>query len=262
MELAGVSAAAASAAALLLGPFPPRAVSLGHRHHARLLVVVVVVLSGTLLGLATGAGPLLLGWVAAAGAALIGSLILLRRARRAELTRLGAVQVLAACEGLVADLESGSPAVRALVDAAEVCPALARVARAATLGSDVVAALRLAAAAPGCDHLRLVAAAWAVSQRVGDGLATSLRATALMLRADAVTRRVVNAELSSARATARLMAMLPVFTWLLALGTGADPLGFLLGTGFGLGCLVVGLVLAMLGVGWIDQLARRVEREL
>jgi tight adherence protein B len=41
---------------------------------------------------------------------------------------------------------------------------------------------------------------------------------------------------------------------------GADPLGFLLGSTFGLAVLMCGLLLALIGVVWVERLADGAEQ--
>jgi tight adherence protein B len=120
----------------------------------------------------------------------------------------------------------------------------------------VSVALREAAAGPGRSALAAVAAGWVVSERTGAALAEVLTAVAVSLRAEATARREALAQLSSVRATARLLAFLPVGTLLLLSGDDGGPLRFLLGTPFGLACLGGATVLVAAGLWWIDRLAR------
>lgn len=180
-----------------------------------------------------------------------------RRARAADATR-RADLVLAACEGLAADLRAGQPPVAALEAAAQDWPELAPVAAAARLGADVPATLRRLAARPGAAQLRVVAASWQVAHRSGAGLAGALAMAARHLRDERATARVVATEMAAAQATARLLAVLPVAVLLLGNGLGGDPVGFLLDTVPGLVCLCAGLALEYAGLCWLARIADQV----
>jgi len=197
--------------------------------------------------------------VMAAGAVLaIGRLAVRHRADRAA-TRVRA-RVVEMCDGLQAELAAGQTATTALERAAAEWPDLLPVSRAGTAGGDVPTALRDLAAAPGAGDLRVVAAAWHVAHRTGHGLADALARVAQELRDAEQTRRVVTGELASARATARLVAGLPLVALLMGSGAGADPWSFLLGQPLGLACLAGGVGCAIGGLAWIEALARDVER--
>ena len=99
-----------------------------------------------------------------------------------------------------------------------------------------------------------------MSERTGSGLATSLSQVATTSRARQSTRRVVQGELASAQATARLVAVLPVASLAMSAGIGADPWHFLFETPAGVACLGLGVAFAFAGLAWIDRIAVAVLR--
>lgn len=174
-----------------------------------------------------------------------------RRSREADTSA-----VLEVCDLLAAELTVGRPPGVALRAAGLQWPPLGPVVEAFHLGSDVPTALRaLARDRPGAADLRLVAGAWQVAHHSGHGLATALARTSRGIRARRRTRRLVDSELASARATARLVALLPLAVLLMGSGAGSDPWSFLLTTSIGLMCLASGLALIAFGLWWIERLA-------
>ncbi len=201
------------------------------------------------------AAPLVIVFLAALG----GRALWRRRAETAAAEET-ARRMLEACDLVAAELGAGRTGEAALAEAADAWAVLRPVADASRLGGDVPAVLRSLAENPGADGLRLLAGAWVVSHRTGSGLAASTRRVADAVRLDQSTRRVVRSELASARATARLVAVLPVVALLMGSGAGADPWRFLLGTPLGLACLAAGLALGFTGLWWIELIAREVDR--
>jgi tight adherence protein B len=193
--------------------------------------------------------------VAALAGAALGAARVVARRQRARVADRRSEAVLLACEAMAADLAAGQPPLNALRRAASDWPELAPVAAAGELDADVPDALRALAGLPGAAALGSVAAAWQVAHRSGAGLAGALARTAETLRDDRRTRRLVSTELAAARATARMMAALPVLVLLLGVGLGGDPLGFLLHSPVGTGCLVAGLALTYAGTSWLDRVA-------
>ncbi len=257
-----VALACAGAAAALWWPAAapsPRASDGQERSgssRSRTVAPVVVVVLG-LATLATARQVVLLLIVSGAGWA---ASVLLRRRREARAAEQTSARLLEACEQLTGELVSGQPPSAALEHCAHEWGLVAPVAEAFRVGADVPGAWREVAQHPGAGDLRLVAAAWQVSHRTGSGLAGALEHVTADLRAQRATRRIVAGELASARATARLVAALPVLALTFGSGAGGDPWGFLLGHPIGLACLGLGLAFALLGLAWIEALARQVDR--
>jgi tight adherence protein B len=254
--LAVLAALSAAAALALLAPVRPRLPSPPEDKPAgggpaSLLVLVPLLVWMPLAWVVptvVGAGALGVAW-----------LLWLRRRERRTAQATGG-RVLEACEHLASELASGQPPGAALARAADDWPVLAPVAEAFRVGSDVPAALRTVASRPGAGDLRLLAAAWHVAHRTGQGLADAVDRVARQLVEARATRRVVDSELASARATARLVALLPVAALLMGSGVGGDPVGFLLRTPPGWLCLAAGLTFGLAGLWWIEALARDADR--
>ncbi len=227
-----------------LGPVPLRAiVSLG------------------VLGLIGLVGHVIVDHVASIGFVVLASAVALatyralrvRRRRAVAAQRAGAVQE--TCEGLAADLSAGLSSRSALDSAADRWLEFRPVAHAAHLGADVPGAMRAVAALPGAEALHQVAAAWTVAHRSGAGLADAMSLAAANLREGRAVQRTVTIELSSALATARLLAVLPLPVLLIGRGVGGDPFAYLFGTSSGQICLCFGLGLSWLGTIWLDRIA-------
>lgn len=197
------------------------------------------------------------GAAAAVGAATAARLALAGRARaRAVARRAESVEVVSL---LASELRAGALGDAAIRSVAAETPVIEAAARAATQGADVVPALREVGTAAGAELWTEVAAAWWVAERAGAPLAAVLTRLADRSRDDLDLAVEVTAELGPARATARLMALLPAFGLLLGAGMGGNPVDVLLNTALGAGCLLVGVLLACLGLLWIERVAAGVD---
>jgi tight adherence protein B len=171
------------------------------------------------------------------------------------------IRALDALSMLGADLRVGRSPADAFAAAAEIAcgdcaVALAAAGAAARLGGDVASVL-VAEGSPVASVLRSLAACWQVCSDAGSGLADAVERIERGMRADEEQRRGVAAELAGPRATAQLLAGLPVVGVVLAAALGAHPLHVLLRTPVGLGCLAVGLALDGLGVAWTRRMTER-----
>lgn len=177
--------------------------------------------------------------------------------------RAGAAEAVAV---LAAELRAGRPPAQALVAAAGVAvgplaAALRAAATAGTVGGDPVRALLSAAdgtAVPAT--VRGLAACLQVCGSTGSSLAAAVDRLAEGLRAETEQRLAVEAELAGPRATAGLLAVLPLAGVALAAGLGARPVHVLLRTPVGVGCLAAGLGLDLLGVWWTGRIVAAAQR--
>jgi tight adherence protein B len=199
------------------------------------------------------------GWavIDLAGLAVMGGLVawLVRNRRRLAAERRRHDEVVALCGALAAELHAGLPAQSALRRACAEWHELAPIERAARLGGDIPSAFRSLADRPGAEGLRAVAAGWAVASHSGASLAAVLERVGDGLRDQRAARAEVESALEPPRATARMLAVLPVFGVLLGTAMGAEPLSFLFDTSAGRLCLLVGATLALGGVAWVERLA-------
>jgi tight adherence protein B len=161
---------------------------------------------------------------------------------------------------LAADLRSGRSLDAATGAAVSACadgecgPALARAIRAPAAPSQETGDPVLA------DALARIAAAVRLSGRTGCSLAAVAGAVEDDLRARHRMRLELRAATAAPRASAALLAGLPVLGLAMGHGIGADPWGVLTGTGPGQVLLVAGVGLEAVGLAWSRRLIARAAR--
>ena len=201
----------------------------------------------------------------ALSAALLGTTLLLRRRRQAARRR--AEQESRALETaldvLVGELRAGAHPVAAFhVAAAEaegaVGASFRAVAAGAVLGADVPAGLRSAAAAtsrPAC--WERLAVYWQLAQAHGLTMATLVRAAQRDIVERARFDAQVTAGMAGARATAAVLAGLPLAGVALGELLGAHPMRFLVSGGAGGWLMLIGASLVCCGLLWSDRITGR-----
>ncbi|WP_026412272.1 type II secretion system F family protein [Actinomadura oligospora] len=166
--------------------------------------------------------------------------------------------VIELCEGMAAELTAGrTPGEAFSTTAAVLSPPMARALRAPPHHDPIKHLERLAATRPGAESLRLLAATWRLGAERGGTLATVLDGLAAALRDEETQRQEIAVHLAAPRATARLLAVLPVLGLAMAAALGTNPLPFLLTTPPGLGCLTTALALDTAGLWWTHHLATK-----
>lgn len=208
-----------------------------------------VVLAGAVLGARAGLWCLLAVEVSLSGWHLARAQVHARHTagRREEVAQ--ATQVVAG------QLRIGAVPSTALAHAARDCTALEGAAATQRIGGDVGQALLRVGAEEGREGLQSLARAWELAERTGAPMAALAGQVGEQVRADRQTSQVVQAELSGPRATARLLAGLPLVGLAMARMVGGHPVTFLTGSLPGLCCLAVGVGLACAGVLWTEQMA-------
>lgn len=227
------------------------------------LIVVAGVAAAVVGGPALGAVAAVLATVLAARR---------RRSRRRAAEERDRAEATRACRVLAAELRAGRPPGHALRVAGRdaigpVGFALRRVATTVHLSGDVPAALaapagEAAITGGAAAALRRLGACWVLSARTGANLAVSVELLAEGLRAEERTRRELAAMLAGSRASALLLAGLPLLGIGMAAVLGAQPLHLLLHTLGGVLALCAGALLDVAGLVWTDHLVDRVQDRL
>ena len=152
---------------------------------------------------------------------------------------------------------------------------LASAAHAASFGRPVGDAIRSAAGAVeyskavrhrgGGSHAasvwRSIAACIDTAEASGSPLAAVLDRLAAQFEADADAAAARAVALAGPTATAKVLSVLPLAGLGLGILMGVDPLGLLLSTPLGGGCLVLGTILTLVGRWWSSRLVRAASEE-
>lgn len=209
-------------------------------------VIAIVGVTGGLL-LATAAAAIgAVGWLLA-GDAVRRAGVMHRRA-----------QLLAAVRVLVGELAAGARPPAALTAAAETSPSYA-----AVFGAAAMAATRAGdAGAVLADYpdTRTVGLAWRLGEDTGSELSGVLTRVSLELAAVDEQRRNVEIALAGPRASAALLAGLPMLGIALGAAMGAQPWSFLFGAPAGRAVCCVGVLLDVAGLLWMRRILRRAQR--
>ncbi|QIS01279.1 hypothetical protein F5X71_02165 [Nocardia brasiliensis] len=220
-------------------------------HMVRGAVVV-----GVLAALLLGPGPFL---AAAIVAGTVG--FRWRRARHDQRRHLECTRLLDTLEAVVGELRVGAhPSAAAALAAAEArgesAKAFAVSAGRSKLGGSAAEGLRHADSIVS-DELSRIADAWQVAEWHGLALAELLCAARTDLAGRIRFRSRTTAALAGARATATVLAGLPLLGLALGQLMGAAPLHILLSTSTGTLLLPLGATLACTGLLWTDAITRK-----
>ncbi|MGB7166938.1 MAG: type II secretion system F family protein [Mycobacterium sp.] len=253
------AALALSAAALVLPSSPRRRLARTGRHRFPARVAGWV----TVCTLATSAVFLSLTTVFALG--IFGATMALRYRRRRRNDRGVAEsrELDTAIDILVGELRVGAHPAQAFAVAADetagpVSDSCRAVAARARLGADVSAGLRNVAEASALPaQWDRLAVCWQLAADHGLAMSTLMRAAQRDIAERQRFSAHVKSAMAGARATATILASLPVLSVLMGKLIGARPVAFLLGGHAGGWLMVVGLTLVCGGLLWSDRITDR-----
>ena len=236
----------------------------GQRRRRRLWTYFAIVIMSLGVIIASGHLAKAQGAVLASAIVLVGvtaARLIVQYRRRSTALRTRA-EIAHACAVLASYLRVGQVPSAALAIAAADCEVLREGHQTRTLGGDVVQVWRLQARRQGHSGLLELARAWQISTETGAPMSCTLDQVATSLAADQALTQVVNSELAAARATGKVMAILPGCGLGIGYLLGGDPARWLLAGPAGWACLLAGVTLACAGVLWIEALARQVSTEV
>jgi len=186
-----------------------------------------------------------------------------RRRRRSDLGIHESRSMETAIDVLSGELQIGAHPATAFAVAAEetagsVGASCRAVAARARLGADVAAGLRgVAETSALASQWERLAVCWQLATDHGLAMSPLMRAAQRDIAERQRFSGQVRSAMAGARATATILAALPVLSVLMGQLIGARPLPFLLGGGLGGWLLVVGLTLICGGLLWADRITDR-----
>jgi tight adherence protein B len=224
----------------------------------------LVVVAATAVGV-----PLLLAeapsWLVPSVGAMAGVVALVVAERRRSAARVCALataeQVDEAVTAMTAALAAGASPAQTLGSAARASPTLFdEAARRAQWGVDPTPALRHAAQQPGAGSLTELAAAWAVAASTGCRLLDVLERLRTSVHDGVAVAHEVQEQIAPVRATARVLALLPLGGVVVGGSLGVNVPRLLLTTTWGHACIAAALALVASGLWLVERIARRAER--
>lgn len=188
-------------------------------------------------------------------------LVVVRRQRRRAQILKGGRDVARATRALAGRVSVGEIPSVALEHVADDVEVLAQARRAHAVGGSVSDALIATSRQPGMAGLVPLAHAWHLAATTGAPLAPAAKSVAEGTARRARLEATLDSELAAARASGRIMGLLPLVGLLMGHVVGAHPTVFLTTTWLGRACLLGSTLLACVGVLWSESLADRVAKE-
>jgi tight adherence protein B len=254
-----LAAGALSAAALMLSSSPRRRLIRTDRKTLPPHVVPLILVCSL------AAGVVLLPLTTVLGIVVVAATMSLRyrRRRRGDRAMRESRSMESAIEVLVGELRIGAHPATAFAAAAEetagpVGASCRAVAARARLGADVAAGLRgVAKTSALASQWERLAVCWQLATDHGLAMSALMHAAQRDIAERQRFSGQVRSAMAGARATATILAALPVLSVVMGQLVGARPLPFLLGGGLGGWLLVVGLSLICAGLLWADRITDR-----
>ncbi|MSS44912.1 pilus assembly protein TadB [Cutibacterium sp. WCA-380-WT-3A] len=200
-------------------------------------------------------------WAVMAVAVVATVFVVVQRQRRRAQILKGGREVARATRALAGRVSVGEIPAVALEHVADDVDVLAQARRAQAVGGSVPDALVATSRQPGMAGLLPLAHAWQLAAATGAPLAPAARSVAQGTARRARLEATLDSELAAARASGRIMGLLPLVGLLMGHVVGARPTVFLTTTWLGRACLLGSTLLACIGVLWSESLADRVARQ-